>query len=184
MNWRQRSESIRLILSDVDGVLTDGGIVLDNQGVEIKRFHIRDGLGVRLWQRSGGRFGVITARNSHVVQARAAELGVSIVRQGVEQKLPAATAIADSLGLSADEVCYIGDDLPDLPVIRWAGLGAAVGDAAFEVRQHANLVADARGGQGAVREIIEKILKTQQRWDEVIRDYLAAADESVASGGV
>ena len=176
MNWRERSETVRLILSDVDGVLTDGGIVLDNHGVETKRFNIRDGLGVKLWRRAGGEFGLITARNSHVVQARASELGITLVRQGVERKLPAAIAAAESLGFDASEVCYIGDDLPDLPVIRWAGLGCAVGDAALEVRQHANLVTDAVGGAGAVREIVERVLKVQHRWDEMIRDYLAEGE--------
>src|SRR5262245_35004609 len=140
MNLNDACRRVELILSDVDGVLTDGGIWYDNQGVELKGFHIRDGLGIKLWQRSGFRFGVLTARTSHIVKLRAGELGIDIVRQGFEDKLPVAQEIARTCGLSPEQVCYIGDDLTDLPVIRYCGLGAAVADAVAEVRAAAALV--------------------------------------------
>jgi YrbI family 3-deoxy-D-manno-octulosonate 8-phosphate phosphatase len=162
---------IELILSDVDGVLTDGGIWYDNQGVELKGFHIRDGLGIKLWQRAGFRFGMLTARSSHIVKLRAQELGIEVVRQGFENKLPVARDILRELNLSPQQVCYIGDDLTDLPVIRHVGLGVAVADAAAEVRSAAAHVTESAGGRGAVRELVELILKAKSRWDEVIQRY-------------
>ncbi|MFM7072620.1 MAG: KdsC family phosphatase [Planctomycetota bacterium] len=165
---------IELILSDVDGVLTDGGLYFDNAGVESKRFHIRDGLGVKLWQRGGFRFGILTARNSQIVKLRAAELGIDIVRQGFENKLPAALEVIRDLRLTPAQVCYIGDDLTDLPVIRQVGLGVAVADAAEDVRQAAAHVTQLGGGQGAVRELVEGLLKAKGRWDDLIRKYQIA----------
>ena len=172
MNLELRCQNIKLILSDVDGVMTDGGIIFDNQGIEIKRFHVRDGLGIRLWQRCGGHFGIITARNSHIVKLRATELDIEIVRQGYSDKLPAAREIAADAGFGMEDVCYLGDDLTDLPVLRNAGLAVTVADAAHEVREAAHLVTQARGGQGAVRETIETILKAQHRWDDAIAKYV------------
>jgi YrbI family 3-deoxy-D-manno-octulosonate 8-phosphate phosphatase len=171
MKLEQRAQAIELVLADVDGVLTDGGIIFDNQGIETKQFHIRDGMGIRLWQRAGYRFGMITGRSSHIVKLRAAELGVEIVRQTAEDKLPVVAEIAAQLRLNLSQVCYIGDDLPDLPVIRAAGLGVAVADACAEVRQAAHHVTTARGGEGAVRETIETILKAQKRWEDLVQKY-------------
>jgi YrbI family 3-deoxy-D-manno-octulosonate 8-phosphate phosphatase len=160
------------VLSDVDGVLTDGRVVLDNQGIEAKCFHIRDGMGIALWQKAGYRFGMVSLRSSQVVKVRAAELGIEIVRQGAGDKLAAAGEILEQSGLELEQLCYIGDDLPDLPLVRAAGLGVAVADAADELRRTADYVTTAPGGAGAVREIIEMILKTQRRWDDVIQAYL------------
>ena len=171
MKLTDRCRNIELILSDVDGVLTDGGILYDNQGIEIKKFHIRDGLGIKLWQRAGHKFGVLTARTSHIVKVRATELGVDIIRQGFETKLPVAREILRELRLPAENVCYIGDDLTDLPVIRHVGLGVAVADASSEVRAAASHITKLSGGQGAVREVVELILKAQFRWDEIIQTY-------------
>ena len=162
---------IELILSDVDGVLTDGGIWYDNQGVELKGFHIRDGLGIKLWQRAGFRFGLLTARTSHIVKLRASELGIDLVRQGFENKLPAALDILRELHLSPEQACYIGDDLTDLPVIAHLGLGVAVADAVAEVRAAANHITIAPGGRGAVREVIELVLKEKNRWEDVIQRF-------------
>jgi len=172
MELTDRCRRIELILSDVDGVLTDGGIWYDNQGVELKGFHIRDGLGIRLWQRAGFRFGVLTARTSHIVKLRTGELGIDIVRQGFEDKLPVAQEIARTCGLTPEQVCYIGDDLTDLPVIRFAGLGAAVADAVAEVRAASAIVTALPGGRGAVRELIEAILKAKGRWEDAIQRYV------------
>jgi YrbI family 3-deoxy-D-manno-octulosonate 8-phosphate phosphatase len=171
MKLDQRCEAIELILSDVDGVLTNGGILFDNQGIESKQFHIRDGLGIRLWQRAGYKFGLVTGRSSHIVKMRAAELGVEIVRQTAEDKLPATLDVLAELGLEPPQVCYIGDDLPDLPAIKAMGLGVAVADGCPELRAAAHYVTTHRGGDGAVRETIEMILKAQRRWDDLIQKY-------------
>src|SRR4029078_10907850 len=153
MNVSDACRRVELILSDVDGVLTDGGIWDDNQGIELKGFHIRDGLGIKLWQRAGFRFGILPARTSHIVKLRAGELGIEIVRQGFEDKLPAAEEIIRECSLTPQQVCYIGDDLTDLPVIRAVGLGVAVADAAAEVRSSAVLTTQLPGGRGAGREL-------------------------------
>ncbi len=167
----KRCQAVELILSDVDGVLTDGSIIFDNEGIETKRFHIHDGLGIKLWQAAGGTFGVVTGRNSHIVNLRAAELGVKIVRQGTEQKLAAVRDIVAELRLQAEQVCYIGDDLPDLAPMGFVGLGVAVADACAELRGVAHYVTNLPGGRGAVRETIELVLKSQRRWDDLIRKY-------------
>jgi YrbI family 3-deoxy-D-manno-octulosonate 8-phosphate phosphatase len=167
----KRCQAVELILSDVDGVLTDGSIIFDNDGIETKRFHIHDGLGIKLWQAAGGAFGVVTARNSHIVNLRAAELGVKIVRQGAEQKLAAIRDIAAELRVQLEQVCYIGDDLPDLAAVQQVGLGVAVADACAELRGAAHYVTTTAGGRGAVRETVELVLKSQQRWDDLIRKY-------------
>src|SRR5439155_6656117 len=155
MNVSDACRRVELILSDVDGVLTEGTIWYDNQGVELKAFHIRDGLGIRLWQRAGFRFGILTARSSHIVKLRASELSIDIVRQGFEDKLPTAQEIIRDCRLVPDQACYIGDDLTDVPVMRNVGLGVAVADAPAEVRKAASHVTQLPGGRGAVRELIE-----------------------------
>ena len=162
------AKPIRFVLSDVDGVLTDGSITIDNAGVETKSFYVRDGLAIKHWQKSGMGFGILTARNSQVVKLRAAELNIPIVRQGYSKKLPAAKEILAELELSPEEVCYIGDDLPDLPVLRYVGLSVTVADAAAEVLAEATWVTQAVGGRGAVRELIERLMKAQGTWE----DYL------------
>lgn len=171
MKLDNRIQPIQLIISDVDGVLTDGGITFDNQGIETKKFHVRDGMGIKLWQRAGYHFAILTARSSHIVKLRAAELDISIVRQGFEDKFPIAQQIMEELQLTPENVCYIGDDLTDLRVMTSVGLGVAVADAATDVRSSAHMTTKLAGGQGAVRELVEKILQTQKRWDELVRSY-------------
>jgi len=171
MNLTEKCRPVELILSDVDGVLTDGGIIYDNNGVETKRFCVRDGQGIAMWLRRGGRFGLVTARNSHVVEVRAAQLGVSLVRQGVQDKLSVVRQLMSELALSVEQTAYIGDDLPDLAALEFVGLGIAVADACTEVREAADLVTESGGGRGAVREAVETLLKTQQRWDELVKGY-------------
>lgn len=172
MIFADRCRNIQVIVADVDGVLTDGGIIFDNQGIEIKRFHSRDGLGIKLWRRAGFRFAIMTARTSHIVKMRAAELGVDLLRQGFEDKLPAARELIADLGLTASQVAYIGDDLPDLPVMRNVGLPIAVADAVDEVRTCASYITTASGGHGAVREAIEAVLKAQGVWEDVVAKYV------------
>lgn len=159
---------IKMILSDVDGVMTDGRIILDNAGVESKEFHVRDGQGIKLWQQAGFAFGILTSRNSQIVKLRAKELGITIVRQGFEAKLPAAREIFASLGLDASEVCYVGDDLPDLPVMLEVGLSVAVSDAVAEVKSAAKWTLNTAGGRGAIRELTERLLKAKGLWEDFV----------------
>jgi 3-deoxy-D-manno-octulosonate 8-phosphate phosphatase (KDO 8-P phosphatase) len=169
-----RLARVQLLLLDVDGVLTDGGVTWSNDGIEQKTFHIRDGLGLRLWQRAGGRAGIVTGRSSRVVQLRAEELGIAIVRQGVEDKLAVAGAIVAECGLSWEQTAFVGDDLPDLPVVMRCGLGVAVADACPELRSAAALVTDRPGGRGAVREVVERMLEARGGWQPIVDRYAAA----------
>ncbi|MEX2016261.1 MAG: HAD hydrolase family protein [Candidatus Hydrogenedentales bacterium] len=159
------------MLSDVDGVLTDGGVIYNNQGIEIKEFNIRDGLGIKLWQRVGHRFGIVTGRASHIVKLRAAELAIDLVRQGVEDKWPVVQQMLTDLKLAPEQAAFVGDDLPDLPVIGRVGLGVAVADAVEELRRAAHYTTQLPGGRGAVRETIEVILKAQGRWPALLQRY-------------
>ena len=166
-----RARRIRLVLMDVDGVMTDGTILFLGDGTEVKGFHAQDGVGIRLAQRCGIEIGVVTGRRSKAVEQRCAELDISELHQGSWQKLPIFEEILARRGLSAEDVCYIGDDLVDLPLLRRAGLAATVADAHPEVRAVAHAVAELPGGRGAVREILEAILKAQGRWDELMALY-------------
>lgn len=164
-------QKIELILSDVDGVMTDGGVQLLDDGRQVLTFHIRDGMGVRLWREAGKKFGIVTGRNVEVVRRRASDLRIEILHQGVDDKLPVVDAIAAENGLARDQVCFIGDDLLDLAAIRAVGLGVAVADAADEVRRAADYVTSVAGGKAPVREVVEVILKNTGRWDEAIGRY-------------
>jgi len=165
----RKCQDIQLILSDVDGVLTDGTIWYDNHSVESKPFHARDGLGIDIWHQAGFKFGLVTGRSSQIVSHRAAELKITIVRQGVSDKLEAVREILEQLQLTFEQVCFIGDDLPDLLPIRHAALGVAVADAVPEVVTTADYVTQHCGGKGAVRETIELILKHQGCWPVIVR---------------
>jgi 3-deoxy-D-manno-octulosonate 8-phosphate phosphatase (KDO 8-P phosphatase) len=167
-------ERIELLLVDVDGVLTDGGITYGADGIEHKTFHVRDGSGLRIWQATGKHAGILTGRSSPIVAARAAELGLAVVVQGAQAKLPAFRTIVEQLGVTARQVCYVGDDLPDLPVLKVCGLAVAVADACPEVVAQAHYVTNKRGGRGAVREVIELILKAQGLWQEAIERFCRA----------
>ena len=169
---QQKCQLIQLILSDVDGILTDGGVEFNNQGIETKRFNIRDGLGIKLWQKAGYHFGLITSRTSQIVKIRATELGIDLVRQGVAQKLPTLEEIARSMELDYEQICYIGDDFPDLPCIKAVGFGVTVPEASSEILDAADYVTKHAGGHGAIRDLIETVLKAQRRWDGVIQQYM------------
>ena len=171
MSFAETCAKIELILSDVDGVMTDGGIRLFDDGRQLMVFHIRDGMGVRLWREAGKRFGIVTARDLEAVRRRAADLQLDIVRQGIDDKLPAVDEVAAELALSREAICYIGDDLLDLRVIQAVGLGVAVADAVEDVHRVAKYTTSVRGGDGAVREVVEVILKNTGRWDDVLRRY-------------
>ena len=163
----ERCRALKLVLSDVDGVMTDGTVLLLPDGGEGKAFNIRDGLGMVLARRAGLRTGLITGRSSEVVSRRAAELHMDVVRQGVADKAAVLRDVLAEEGLEAREVAYMGDDLNDLPVMTEVGLSAAPADAPMEVRLQAFMVTDAAGGQGCLREFIEAILRARGDWERV-----------------
>jgi len=169
---QERAARIKLLLMDCDGVLTDGRIWIFENGEEQKGFHTRDGLGIDLWHRAGLRSGIISGRTSSAVEIRARALGMSFVVQGHEHKVQAFADTLAQAGVTNAEVAYIGDDLNDVPLMMQSGLGVAVADAALETREHAHYVTKAPGGFGAVREVIELVLKSQGRWDALIRGYI------------
>lgn len=169
----QRLAKVELLLVDCDGVLTDGGVTWANDAIEAKTFHIRDGLGLKLWQRAGYRAGIVTGRSSRVVTLRAEELGLTIVRQGVGDKREAVEVILNETGLSWEQTAFIGDDLPDLACIMRCGVGVAVADACAEVRAAARLVTMLPGGAGAVREVVERLLKARGHWQAIVSRYSA-----------
>lgn len=171
MKLDQRMQQIQLILSDVDGVLTDGSITYDNQGIESKTFNVRDGLGIKLWQRAGHQFGIITARSSHVVKIRMTELGIETIRQGSENKLQVGLQLIEELGFQPEQVCYVGDDLSDMNLLSAVGLGVTVADGVAELKSAAHFATKTVGGKGAMRELIETILKSQKRWEELMQRY-------------
>jgi 3-deoxy-D-manno-octulosonate 8-phosphate phosphatase (KDO 8-P phosphatase) len=173
---QERASRITLLLMDCDGVLTDGRIWLFENGEEQKGFHTRDGLGIELWHRAGLKSGIISGRNSSAVERRARGLGMAFVVQGVTEKVQAFTETLAQAGVTNEEVAYIGDDLNDIPLMMRSGLGIAVADAALETRKRAHYVTQLAGGYGAVREVIELILKAQGRWDELTADYMKNAD--------
>jgi 3-deoxy-D-manno-octulosonate 8-phosphate phosphatase (KDO 8-P phosphatase) len=166
-----RAAVIELLLLDVDGVLTDGRIVYGDDGTELKRFHVRDGSGLKLWHAAGKRSAIVSGRKSVAVERRASELGIGLVFQGCNDKRAALAEVLAATGLRAELVCAIGDDLPDLPVLRRCGLSAAVADACREVRAAVHIVTSEPGGCGAVRAVIEVLLKAQRRWDELTAPY-------------
>jgi 3-deoxy-D-manno-octulosonate 8-phosphate phosphatase (KDO 8-P phosphatase) len=163
----ERLQAIELLVLDVDGVMTDGGITY-LEGGEAKQFHVRDGSGLKIWHFAGKRSAIITGRVSRIVERRAAELGVSPVIQGAEFKLPALRRLLESTGVRAEQACAICDDVPDLGLLVNCGLAVAVADAAPEARAAAHYVTQAPGGRGAVREVIELILRAQGRWAAVV----------------
>lgn len=168
---------IELLVLDVDGVLTDGGIVLSPSGEETKVFNVRDGAGMKYWRRAGRKLAIITGRASPAVVCRAKDLDVDTVRLGAKMKLPAYREVLAELGVSEDRVAVVGDDLPDLPLFRHCAFGVAVADAVEELRQAASYVTKAPGGRGAVREVIELILKRAGLWKGILQRYLDEGPE-------
>ena len=162
-----RCRRLRLILSDVDGVMTDGTVLFLPDGHEAKAFHVRDGLGVALAHRAGLRLGILSGRSSPVTQRRAEELGIRLVVQGVRDKAAGLREILEREELAGNEVAYIGDDVNDLPVMAAVGLTAAPADAPLEVRAQAYMVTEAVGGRGCLREFIEAILRARGDWERV-----------------
>ena len=156
-----KAKKIKLLLLDVDGVMTDGMIVLDNQGNELKAFHVRDGHGIKMAQKAGIMVGIITGRKSEVVNVRARELGIQEVHQGAHEKILIYDAILAKYGFIDQEVAYMGDDIVDNDIFNRVGIAAAVADADPGVGPFVHMVTKAGGGRGAVREVINFILKAQ-----------------------
>jgi len=167
------ARNIRLLLLDVDGVLTDGTIGLTGTGEAAKPFFVRDGAAMVWAQKAGIEIGLLSGRTSDATIARAAELKITIVIQGESDKRTAFERLAAAQGLDAREIAYMGDDLPDLPVLVRAGLSGAPADACAEVRQRVHCVTRAPGGRGAVREFIELILRGRGHWDALVRSHLS-----------
>jgi len=164
--------NIQLLILDVDGVLTDGGIIRDDAGQQIKRFHVRDGAGIVLWRRLGKDVAIITGKESEVVTHRAAELGIEHVYQNIGNKLEVYNQLKEELDIPDTAIAYIGDDLPDLPVMRRVAVPIAVADASEEVRAIAKYITKYPGGYGAVRDGIEFLCKEMGIWQQVLDRYL------------
>jgi 3-deoxy-D-manno-octulosonate 8-phosphate phosphatase (KDO 8-P phosphatase) len=172
---------IRVVLFDVDGVLTDGKILLHADGTESKRFDIRDGTGILWAERAGLTVGLLSARTSTATAQRAAQLGISLVYQGVASKLDTYEEVLRREAVTDPEVAYMGDDLLDLPVLARVGLAAAPADAVAEVRERVDWVSNRAGGDGAARELVEMILRAQGKWDSIVASYAELRDELAAS---
>jgi 3-deoxy-D-manno-octulosonate 8-phosphate phosphatase (KDO 8-P phosphatase) len=168
MSIHAKAALVKLLLFDVDGVLTDGKILMHPDGTESKQFDIKDGTGLVWAQRAGLKVGVLSARSSAATTQRAAQLGITIVHQGVPSKIRAYDAILRQHGLTDADVAYMGDDVLDLPVITRAGLSASPSDAVEEVRTRVDYVSRASGGAGAARELVELVLKSQDRWERLL----------------
>ncbi len=166
-------EKIKLLVLDVDGVLTDGTIIINAGGNESKFFNSLDGHGIRMWQRVGLKIAIISGRKSEPTRIRAEQLDIKHVFEDCHLKLPVLQECLGSLGLSAENAAFIGDDLPDLPLIRYCGFGVAVANAVDEVKMHADYVTTRTGGNGAVREVIEFILKSTGKWQGLMKRYLS-----------
>ncbi len=167
-----RYSDIDLLVLDVDGVLTDGRIVLTPAGEEIKSFHVRDGSAMKWWGRVGKKLALITGRGSKAVEIRASDLGVDAYRLNAKDKLPAYKEVLAELGVPPERTAVVGDDLPDLPLLRRCAFPVAVADAVEEVRLQAAYITRANGGEGAVREVIELILKKAGLWEHILSRYI------------
>ena len=164
-------EDIKLISLDVDGVLSDGRITITDQGWEMKEFDVHDGHGIRMLFRAGLQASIISGRESKAVALRAADLGIEHCYLGIHNKIEAFTEILEKLNLREDEVCVMGDDVTDMPIMRICGYPVAVSNARPEVKETAAYVTETHGGRGAVREVIELVLKAQGKWDGVMARY-------------
>ena len=165
------ASDIRVIVSDVDGVWTDGKIIYAGDRSEVKEFNVRDGLGAKLAQRAGLTIVLLTSRSSPALLRRARELGIAELHQGAANKLTECESIIEKLGVGFPEVLYVGDDLPDLAPMLRAGISAAPADAAAEVRSAATWKLDARGGHAAFRELVERLLRARGEWDAIVGNF-------------
>lgn len=168
-----KAKQIRLLILDVDGVLTSGIIYYGNNGVEMKGFHLHDGLGIKLLQRSGIPVAIISGKNSEPVSRRIQELNIQHAYLGYEQKLPAYDDLKQKLNISDEYIAFMGDDLPDLPLLKRVGLSMTVNEAPAIIKQHVDYIAKNSAGHGAVREVCEFILEAQDKLQSVLQSYLS-----------
>ncbi|MCS6957015.1 MAG: HAD hydrolase family protein [Aquificaceae bacterium] len=173
MDIKERATRVKILLLDVDGVLTDGRLYYTSQGEEIKVFNVKDGLGIKLAQRANIRIGVISGRKSLALINRLEELGIEEIHLGLNNKLPILEEILGRLSLKYENVAFLGDDYVDLPVLRRVGFPMVVADSPEELKRHAIYVTKAKGGEGAVREAIEFLLKQRGQWEEAVKHYYA-----------
>lgn len=164
-----RLKNLSLILLDVDGVLTTGQVIYNDAGQETKVFHVRDGLGIRMLMEAGLQVGIVTGRRSMALVHRCRNLGIHLIKDGIRDKAAALESILKETGVAAADTAFVGDDLPDLPIMRRVGVPIAVGDAHDRVKQAAVLTTRAMGGCGAVREISERILKARGDWEPLLQ---------------
>lgn len=176
MSFDYRAAKIRLLVLDVDGVLTDGRIMISGEGELFKSFSVRDGLGIKLLQKAGIEVAILTGRTSSIVARRAEELGMRRVEQGKLDKLPTLLKMLEEMQLEPEALAYMGDDLPDLPCLRIAGLAATPADGNPDLRPYVDFVAAKPGGAGAVRELAERILKAQNKWDGLMAELYLGGD--------
>lgn len=174
MDIKNRASKIKLMIFDVDGVLTNGQIIFGRDGEALKEFHAQDGLGISVAHQAGIKTAIITGRKSDMVRLRGAELKITDIYQGTMGKIAALAELSAKYSLDLDEICYVGDDLIDLPVMVQVGLACAVANAVPEVKANAHYTANHLGGNGAVREIIELVLKAQDKWTDIIAAYTQA----------
>ena len=165
-------EKIKMLVLDVDGVMTDGNIVVNADGSETKSFCVQDGHGIRMWRRAGLKVALLSGRLSPPTAHRAEQIEADHCVQDCHDKLAGLKELLQEAGMSADEVVYVGDDLPDFPPMCQAGLGVAVANAVEELKEHADFITARRGGEGAVREVIEYVLKATGQWQELMKRYL------------
>jgi len=170
-NIKEKLKKIKMLILDVDGVMTDGRIIMDDEGREIKNFHVRDGHGIKVLQRYGIKVALLTGRKSKVVEYRARDLDIKDVYQKVYNKKEVFEKILKKYKLSAEEAAFIGDDIIDVPVLKSVGFSVAVADAIDVVKKSVHYVTENQGGNGAVREICEMILKAQGKWPEIAARY-------------
>ncbi|RDI48783.1 KdsC family phosphatase [Aquicella lusitana] len=172
MELVEKAKSIRLLILDIDGILTTGILYYGNQGIEVKGFSIYDGLGIKLLQKTGVQVAVISGKTSEAVLRRMRELNIEYAYLGQDDKLPAYEELKEKLQLNDQEIAYMGDDLPDLPLLRRAGFAITVPKAPTIIKQHADLITKTKAGKGAVREICEFIMEAQGQYQSVIQSYL------------
>jgi len=172
MDTIEKAKKIRLVIFDVDGVLTNGALIYGQNGSEYKEFHVHDGFGLRMLQKSGVQIAIITAKNSEIVAQRAKDLKIQHVYQGQENKIPAFEDLKTKLQLSDEEIAYVGDDLPDLPLIRRVGLGVTVANAPAIMQQYAAWITKAKGGKGAAREVCDLIMEAQGSYQAMVKSYI------------
>ncbi len=164
----QKAQAIRLVILDVDGVLSDGGIYVTDHGEFFKRFYVRDGLGIKMLQKAGIPVAIITGRESQILKTRCEELGITELYQNQRFKVPAFEALLKKLGIDEQAVAYMGDDIPDLPLLKRVGLSSSPSDADPDIQALVNFVSPFPGGQGAVRSLAELILRAQGRWFDLV----------------